>query len=221
MLKPESLSTVVECSGSQNEDNTTLSSFLHMKLNKRGLKCNKNKGGAASAFATNVVSKQVDNQSSSAEQDGLSQLCGAGGVEHLVTVQNNSASDRLLRKPENVNRLTGGEDDNEDITLDCLVGNKSKECSQVTKGPSVLSSSKSKHASVSLPEVHCTEKAAITADCTGQLTPNLVDDRSVSPSSLAEPTTTFNAEEDELLATFLQNKSKGARRKVKRKEGNC
>ncbi|XLS59078.1 hypothetical protein HN51_008833 [Arachis hypogaea] len=222
MLKPESLSTVVECSGSQNEDNTTLSSFLHMKLNKRGLKCNKNKGGAASAFATNVVSKQVDNQSSSAEQDGLSQLCGAGGVEHLVTVQNNSASDRLLRKPENVNRLTGGEDDNEDITLDCLVGNKSKECSQVTKGPSVLSSSKSKHASVSLPEVHCTEKAAITADCTGQSTPNLVEDRSVSPSSLAEPTTAFNAEEeDELLATFMRNKSKGARRKVKRKEGNC
>ncbi|MED6194868.1 hypothetical protein PIB30_032524 [Stylosanthes scabra] len=188
MLKRESLSTGAECSGSDVEDDITLSSFVHKKLNKRGLKCNKN-DSRASTFATEVVSKQVDNQSPSAEQDGSSQSCGAVGVEHLVTEQN-VTSDRLLTKPENVNRLAGDDDDDDDkITLACFMGNKSKKC-KVTRGPSTLSSSKSKGASVSVPEVDCTEKA--TAE-----------------------------EEDEVLATFLQNKSKGVRRKVKRKEGNC
>ena len=215
MSKPGSLSTGVESLESQDGDNIILASFVHNKSKKRGLKCTKNASRASFSSTTTVVSKQIDNQNPSGEQDGLS-----GGTEDLV-MEENAASHRLVRKPENVNMLTGDDDDNDDMTLACLMGNKSKKWSQAATGHRACSSSKSKKGSILLPEVQCANKAIVIADGNGLSMSKLVEEQSVLHGGEAEPTNLNVEEENELLATFLRNKAKRERRKAKSHGGNC
>lgn len=209
--------TRIDSSESQDLDNPTLACFLRKKSKKRQSKCTKNMSQDSFSSKTTVVSKQVENQIPSREQDGLSLSCGTGGTKDL-SMQKKVASGRQVRKPkganaarkpEDANNLTV-DDDDDDTTLACLLRNKSKKSIQATEGRRACSSSKLNKGAVLLLEAHYGNKPTINADGSEPSTSKFVEETDLH-AVVAEPTNT-NLEEYDLLSSFLQNKTEKRRR---------
>ncbi|KAK7314629.1 hypothetical protein VNO77_33156 [Canavalia gladiata] len=195
------------CIGSfENQDlDVTLACFLRNKSKKRLSKCTKNLSQASQSSRTTVVSKKVDNQIPSGDQDGLSQSCGTtGGTKDLFMYQN-VGSNRTVGKSEDANTLMG---DAEDVTLACLLRNKPKKRSQAAKGRGAYSS-KSKKGSALLHEEHCANKSTVITDN--------VEEETVLHGGVAESRDiNMHKKDDELLSSFLQNRTKRQRKRPSR-----
>ncbi|XP_061343631.1 uncharacterized protein LOC133289658 isoform X1 [Gastrolobium bilobum] len=195
--------TCIESSEIQDWDNKTLACFLRNKSKKRRFKCTKNVSPAFSPSGTTIVSKQIENQIPSGEEDGLSQSCGTDGTKDL-SMRQIVVYHRQVTKPEDANRSTG--DDDDDMTLACLMGNKSK---------------KLKKGSLLLREVHCGNNPTIIVDGDRPSMSKLVEEETVL-HGVAEPTNVNVEEKDyDLLASFLQNKTKRQRRRANVHKSKC
>ncbi|XP_004512740.1 uncharacterized protein [Cicer arietinum] len=145
-------------SKSQDGDNITLACFLRNKSKrvKRLSKRTKNENQTSSSSRKKIVSKQVENQIPSDDQGGFSLPCGIGGTQDLL-VSKEVASSRQVKKPEDANAARKSEDahnligdDDDDMTLNCFVRNKTNKLSQTTKRRRASSSSKSKKGTILL-----------------------------------------------------------------------
>ncbi|KAJ1392018.1 SANT/Myb domain [Sesbania bispinosa] len=208
-----------ESSEIQDTDNITLACFLKNKSKKKGFKCAKNVSLASFSSRTTIVSKLVENQTPSVEQDELSLPCGTDDETKNLFIQQNGASQGQVRKPgDSTTNLTG---DDDDMTLACLMGNKAKKLNKTTKGRNAPSSSKLKKGSALRREVHGGNKPTIIADGSGPSMSKLAEEDTVLHGDVTEPTNMNVEEEDDLLASFLQNKAKkkGGRRDILK--GKC
>ncbi|CAK8534230.1 unnamed protein product [Lathyrus sativus] len=144
----DEVKTFAKKSESQDEDNITLACFLRNKSKKKLSQCTKNASHGLSSSRKKTVSKQVENQFPSGEQDRLSLSCGIGGTKDLL-MQTEDDSRRQVRKPEGTNATRKSEDvhslygDGNAIPLKFYVRKKTKKWSQVTEGshacsPSIL-----------------------------------------------------------------------------------
>ncbi|KAE9588245.1 hypothetical protein Lal_00003009 [Lupinus albus] len=105
--------------------------------------------------------------------------------------------------------------DDDNVTLACLMANKSKKPSEAAKGRRArCSTSKLKKGSVILPEVLCANKPTTIADGNELSLSKLVEEQPVSDGAVAEPTN-INADEDDLLANFVKNKKRKQRKRAR------
>ncbi|GAU16271.1 hypothetical protein TSUD_299030 [Trifolium subterraneum] len=220
----------------QDGDNITLACFLHNKSKKKPSKCTKKASQGSSSSKTKIVSKQVENQISCGEQHRLSLSCDIDGTKYLL-MQAEVDSSRQARKLESANAARKPEDahnlngDNQDMPLKFYV-RKKKKLNQATEGRGACSPSKLKKGSTLLHG----NKLIIVSDSSEPSMSKIVEDVIVLRGSVAEaePTnvnvveeetvlhgdvadakpTNINLEEnDDLLISFLQNKTKKQRRR--------
>ncbi|XP_027357663.1 uncharacterized protein LOC113866986 isoform X2 [Abrus precatorius] len=209
----ESQSTSNESSENQDWDNVTLACFIQNKSKKKLSKCTKTLSQASLSPRTTVVFKEADNQIPSGEQVGLSQSFDTTDGTKDLFVQQNVGSDRRVGKPEDANTLTGDEDD---PPLVSLMGNKPKKRSQAAKGRGAFSSSKLKKGSALPCDEHCANKPIIIiSDDGGPSMSKHVEEETVLHGGVAEHTNNME-EKDEILSSFLQNRTQRQRKRPSR-----
>ncbi|KAG5037274.1 hypothetical protein AAZX31_07G095900 [Glycine max] len=193
----ESQSTCIASSGNQDSDNITIACFLRDKSKEMLSRFTKDLSQASfSSRSIDVSNKQVESQDPFDDQIGLSKSFDTVGTENLF-VQQNVASDRRVRKPEDANTLTGG--DHDEMTLASFLGNKSKKGSQAANGRGACSST------------------IIIPDDSGLSMSKHVEEETVLHGGVAEPMDIVVEEkDDELLTSFLQNRPTRQRKRPSR-----
>ncbi|XP_058722507.1 uncharacterized protein LOC131594405 isoform X2 [Vicia villosa] len=198
----DEVKTSIESSESQDGDNVTLACFLRNKSKKKLSKSTKNASQGLTSSRTKTVSKQVENQIPSGEQDRLSMSRGIDGAKDL-SMQTEDDSSRQVRKPEGTNatrksegahNLNGGGDA---IPLKFYVRKKTKKLSQATEERCTCSPSKMKKGSTFL---HGNKPTIISNDSEPSVS-RVVEEESVLHGGVveAEPTNVNLVEEETVL----------------------
>ncbi|KAI5441521.1 uncharacterized protein LOC127108559 isoform X2 [Lathyrus oleraceus] len=198
----DEVNTCIKSSESQDGDNITLACFLRNKSKKKLSQCTKTASNGLSSSRTKSVSKQVENQIPSGEQDRLSLSCGIGGTKDLL-MQTEDDSSRQVRKPEGTNATRKSEaehnlnGDGNAIPLKFYVRKKTKKWSQVTEGCHACSPSILKKGSTLL---HGNKPTIISNDSEPSMS-KVVEEETVLNGGVAEaePTNINVVEEETVL----------------------